>query len=131
MERAVTDILVKCPVHGILTTRNRFISGNVNVIINGVVVDCPVEGCKAGAAILPGHYRFVGNVVQAFRGIGATRDQISQFKSILERAKSGEISSEAAAKKAEELGSGFSSILKWANDNGMALAILISIITAY
>jgi hypothetical protein len=81
------------------------------------------------ARVQDGVYELIGRVVQTARAQGVRRENLEAFQTLTRAAQSGEISTAAAMERANEIGSAFGALLKWANENGTALSLLLSVLT--
>ncbi|MEV7758360.1 hypothetical protein AB0O16_14530 [Microbacterium sp. NPDC089180] len=53
----MSQVLVRCPVHGIQSAGGMF-GGDASVIFRNVGLSCPVPGCRQTASMLEGEYEF-------------------------------------------------------------------------
>ena len=112
-----------------------FLSGAIQAELGGQIelkntkTRCPRCGQLADIQDgLYGAFGLVNRVVETARAPGVSRDNLEAFQTIAKAAQAGEISAEVALEQAGQIGSVFGALLKWADDNGAALTLLLTVL---
>ena len=121
-------VFADCPVHGRVPCEG-LVAGSGNVVITNCLTYCPVSGCNRTVAVVEGTYEFADNILKNFRAV--SRSDLVRLQSIASQAKSGTITHDQANLEVAQLDSRLVAIWNWANQNGAALAVLLTILTIF
>ena len=114
-----------CPTHGRVPLDHLIGGGGTATFVNSEA-SCPYRGRTA--KIPSGTYRIGDALMDAVRSREVSRDDVVAFRQIAQAVKNGNTNAEEAAAQAAEINSLFGHLLKWANENGVALGLLIGIL---
>ena len=121
------SIPVDCPNCGHqFTSRAISITNSTDVTISGSE-SCPK--CSGVAVIRAGTYDFVGAVMTAARAPGVLREDLVNFRDLVNKYRLGHISSEIVSGELISEQSPFADIWRVLNNNGTAIGVLLSILS--
>ena len=111
------------------TSRMFHFENATDVTLTGCSESCP--RCGGRANLQDGTYDFIGHVLTAIRAPGVMREDVMAFRDIAQAVQKGELLSDDAATQVAEINSAFAILWKWMNENGAAIAVVLTIIAIY
>lgn len=103
--------------------------GAGSVTFSGCRTNCP--RCQGSIEIPDATYRMVGRVLQAVYTPGVRRHDILAFQAVAKAVEAGEKTKQEADTEIAELNSALAALWNWANDNGAALSLIVTIIALW